>query len=89
MRDYKITIHNDVERKLELRSEVSEFQTNWSFYYNDVKSQYSVKMYEDSGNTYYDVCKNDEPLKAFEFDKGGLNIPSNLLEILTYILKSY
>lgn len=86
MVDYKISINNgSFEQNFELRSDEHNFQ--WELYLNGVKSPYSIKVIEDNDNTYYDLCKNDEPVKGFEFEEGGLGMYPNLLEVLTYIMK--
>lgn len=86
MTDYKITINNgSFEYNFELRSDESNFQ--WGVYLNGVKSPYTIKSIIDNDNLYYDVCKNNEPIKGFEFDNGGLGVYSNLLEVITYIMK--
>lgn len=87
MVDYKISINNNgsLEQNFEFRSDEQNFQ--WELYLNGVKSPYSIKVIEDNDNTYYDLCKNNEPIKGFEFKIGGFGNISNLLEVLTYILK--
>lgn len=96
MVDYKISINNgSFEQNFEFRYDEHNFQ--WELYLTqiglntlevkNVKSPYTIKHIMDSDDVYYDLCKNDEPIKGFEFEVGALgNIP-NLLEVLMYILK--
>tara|TARA_R110000868_G_scaffold357447_1_gene618935 strand:- start:1805 stop:2071 length:267 start_codon:yes stop_codon:yes gene_type:complete len=86
MVDYKISINNgSFEQNFEFRYDEHNFQ--WQLYSNGLKMPYSIKIMEDNDSTSYDLCKNDEPIKGFEFEVGALgNIP-NLLEVLMYILK--
>jgi hypothetical protein len=86
MVDYKISINNgSFEQNFEFRSDEHNFQ--WGVYLNGMKSSYTIKSIMDNDDVYYDLCKNDETIKGFEFENGGLGVYSNLLEILTYIMK--
>lgn len=96
MVDYKISINNgSIEQTYEFRK--LDYTYQWDLYLThiglntlevkNVKSPYSIKMYEDNDNTYYDLCKNDEPIKLFDFGDGGLGYIPNLLEVITYIIK--
>lgn len=86
MVDYKISINNgSFEQNFQFRSDEHNFQ--FDLYLNNVKSPYSIKQLFDSDDVYYELCKNNEPIKSFEFDEGGLGMYPNLLEVLTYILK--
>jgi hypothetical protein len=86
MVDYTIKINNgSFEQNFELRSDEHNFQ--WELYLNGMKSYYTIKCIMDTDDVYYDLCKKDEPIKAFEFENGGLGVYSNLLEVLTYIMK--
>ena len=86
MVDYKISINNgSFEQNFQFRSD--EQNSQWELYLNNVKSPYSVKRHEDNDNTYYDLCKWDNPIKSFEFEIGGFGNLPNLLEVTTHILK--
>lgn len=86
MQNFKVSINNDVnEQIIELRSDETNVQ--WVVYYNGIKSSYSLKPYHDNHKMYYDLCKNDEPIKGFSFEDGGIGVSTNLLELLTYITK--
>ena len=97
METYKITINNgNIEQEFEFRMSIFK-SYHWELFLTktnlndlevrEVKSPYSIKIIEDNDSTSYDLCKNDEPIKRFEFQIGGFgNIP-NLLEVLMYILK--
>ena len=52
-----------------------------------MKSPYTIKSFIDNDEVYYDLCKNDKPIIAFEFENGGFGNTPNLLEVLTYIMK--
>jgi hypothetical protein len=87
MKDYKITINiGGTEYNNEFRYG-RNFRYEWELFRNGVKSPYTIKMYEDNDMTYYDLCKNNEPIKMFDFEMGGFGNTSNLLEVLTYIMK--
>ena len=98
MENYKIKINNgNIEQEFEFRMSIYKsyvwdvFLTNTNLNdlsFQQVKSPYSIKLMEDNDWIYYDLCKNDEPIKMFEWEDSGLNRPSNLLEVLTYIMKN-
>ena len=44
-------------------------------------------MYEDNDMTYYDLCKNNEPIKMFQFEMGAFGYHKNLFEVINYIMR--
>jgi len=86
MVDYTIKINNgSFEQNFELRSDERYFQ--WELYLNGMKSYYTIKCIGDTDDVYFVLYKKDKPIKTFEFENGGLGVYSNLLEVLTYIIK--
>jgi len=86
MEDYNITINNgSFEQNFEFRSDEHNFQ--WGVYLNGYKSSYTIKCIVDNDWVSYDLCKSGQPIKGFEFENGGLGVYSNMLEILTYIMR--
>ena len=86
MEDYNITINNSsFEYNFEFRSDENNFQ--WELYLNGYKSSYTIKLIEDNDWVSYDLCKSGQPIKGFEWEDGGLSKLSNLLEVLTYIMR--
>jgi hypothetical protein len=86
MKDYKITINiGGTEYNNEFRYDHIRYE--WELFRNGVKSPYTMKMYEDNDMTYFDLCKNNEPIKMFEWEEFSFAYQPNLLEVLTYIMR--
>ena len=97
MENYTIKINNgNIEQEFEFRMSIFKsyhwevFLTNTNL--NDlevrkVKSPYSIKLVEDSDWISYNLYKNDEPIKSFDWEDGSLGYTPNLLEVINYIMK--
>jgi hypothetical protein len=86
MEDYTITISIG-ENQYSNKFRYDHISYEWTLFRGGSKSAYTIKMYEDNDMTYYDLCKNNEPIKMFDFEMGGFGNTSNLLEVLTYIIR--
>lgn len=99
MKNYTIKINNgNIEQEFEFRMSIYKdyrwelFLTNVNL--NDlevtkVKSPYSIQLMENSDWISYDLYKNDEPIKSFEWEDGSLGYTHNLLEVINYIMKDF
>lgn len=97
MKNYTITINNgNTQQEFEFRMSIFK-SDHWELFLTnvnlndlevrEVKSPYSIKLIVDNDWISYDLCKNDEPIKSFEWEDGSLGYTPNLLEVITYIVK--
>ena len=87
MENYTIKINNgNIEQEFEFRYDENYF--GWYIYLNGVKTPHSIVYHSDVDGIFYDLCRWDEPIKLFEWDGYTLDNPSNLLEVMTYIMRN-
>ena len=87
MTSLKITINYNNSSEMEFEFRGDYISNEWVFFINKNESPYTIKMYEDNDMTYYDLCKNNEPIKMFQFEMGAFGYHKNLFEVINYIMR--
>jgi len=59
----------------------------WVVRINNYYTHWSITQREDVDMLYYDLELNGEPIKMFEFEKGGINYLPNLFSIYETIIE--